>query len=311
MYNVLSITLPFFALIFLGTFFSYKKVFNNDSAKTLTKFALFVTLPPFMFVNIVKSSSKVVFDLNFIIPYEIITIIILILGFSVSYYFLKNSIKVSSIFALNSAYPNYGYMGLPLCILAFSEKAAIPISIILIVDSIVLLSFVSLFVNNNYNNFFMSFIKLIFNLLRNPILLGSITGIFFISFDIKLHIIFFDFLNLLAKAATPTALFAIGINLYSKIEKNSFNQIIYVTLFKLFLHPLLVFLIFYILNLSVDILWIKVAILCASLPVAGNVFAMSIYYNSFIKETSSSIMITTLIATFTTPLVLLLLLNYY
>ena len=65
MYNVLSITLPFFALIFLGTFFSYKKVFNNDSAKTLTKFALFVTLPPFMFVNIVKSSSKVVFDLNF------------------------------------------------------------------------------------------------------------------------------------------------------------------------------------------------------------------------------------------------------
>jgi len=60
MYNVLSITLPFFGLIILGTFFSYKKVFSNDSAKTLTKFALFVTLPPFMFVNIVKSSSPLV-----------------------------------------------------------------------------------------------------------------------------------------------------------------------------------------------------------------------------------------------------------
>ena len=39
-------------------------------------------------------------------------------------------------------------MGIPLCILAFSETAAIPISIILIFDSIILLSFVSLFVDD-------------------------------------------------------------------------------------------------------------------------------------------------------------------
>ena len=42
-------------------------------------------------------------------------------------------------FSLNSIYPNYGYMGIPLCILAFGEMASIPISIILLIDTIVLL----------------------------------------------------------------------------------------------------------------------------------------------------------------------------
>ena len=310
MYNVLSITLPFFGLIFLGTFFRYFKIFNNESAKILTRFALFVTLPPFMFINILKSSSKAVFNLNFIIPYELITISLLILVFIFSYYILKNSIKDSSIFALNSSYPNYGYMGIPLCILAFSETAAIPISIILIFDSIILLSFVSLFVDDASKSFLNKLKNIVFNLIKNPILIGSLTGLLFISFDLTLNKIFFDFLNVLAKAATPTALFAIGINLLSKVEKKTLNQISYITIIKLIIHPLLVFLIFYFLKPDIDEVWIKVAILCASLPVAGNVFAMSIYYNSFIKETSSSIMLTTLIATFTTPIILFLLLLY-
>ena len=36
MYNVLSITIPFFAIIFLGTLFSFNKFFNTDNAKVLT-----------------------------------------------------------------------------------------------------------------------------------------------------------------------------------------------------------------------------------------------------------------------------------
>ena len=74
------------------------------------------------------------------------------------------------------------------------------------------------------------------------------------------------------------------------------------------IHPILIFLIFYFLDLNVPDLWIKVAILCASLPIAGNVYAMSIYYNCFIKNTSESIFLTTVISTITVPLILYLLL---
>ena len=154
MYTVLSITLPFFGIIFLGTFLSYKKFFNSKSSIVLTEFALYVTLPPFMFINILKAAEYVKFDWNFILPFELITIFILFSTFFISLIVFKNNKKNSTMLSLNSAYPNYGYMGVPLCILAFSEKAAVPISLILIVDTIVLLSFTSFFIDfDNKKNF--------------------------------------------------------------------------------------------------------------------------------------------------------------
>ena len=264
-----------------------------------------------MFINILKSSNDVRFDWNFIIPFEISTLTILFLSFFISLFIFKNDKKNSSMLALNSTYPNYGYMGIPLCILAFSEKASIPISLILIIDSIVLLSFTSFFIDYGSKKSNFDEIKyLIIRIFKNPILLGSLFGFLFVLLQIQPNEIILSFLELLSKAATPTALFAIGINLYNKVENIAYSNIIYISFVKLIVHPILVFLIFYFYNSTVSDLWIKVAILCASLPIAGNVFAMSIYYNCFKKNTSSSILITTVLSTITVPVTLFFLLNY-
>ena len=306
MYQVLSITIPFFAIIFLGTIFSFNKVFNNESSKILTKFALYVTLPPFMFFNILKASSNInIFNWNFIFRFEIITLFLLFLTFIISLFFLKNTKEESSIFSLNSTYPNYGYMGIPLCILAFGEASAIPISLILLIDTLVLLTFTASFsIKKKSKNFFKELIYKIFNLLKNPILFSVFIGFIFIIFKIQVNEIILKFLEILSYAATPTALFAIGITLYNKIEKNVFFQVSLISIIKLIIHPILIFSIFYFFPADIPQLWIKVAILCSCLPVAGNVFAMSIYYDSFIKTTSSSIFVTTILSTFTVPIIL-------
>jgi predicted permease len=309
--TVLSITIPFFAIIFLGTAFSVKKIFNSENAKILTKFALYVTLPPFMFINILKASTNSgIFNWDFIIRFEIISLLLLSLSFLISFLTLNNNKKKSSLFALNSTYPNYGYMGIPLSILAFGEIASIPISLILLIDTLVLLIFTSFFAthskkNNLINEFFLVFIQMF----KNPILLAVSLGFIFVIFDIKIYSVIYNFLEILSYAATPTALFAIGINLYNRIENNAIKQISIITIFKLIVHPFLLFSIFYFFPTNnVPDVWVKVAILCSCLPVAGNVFAMSIYYDSFVKITSSSILVTTVLSTFTVPIVLFLLL---
>ena len=76
MHTVLSITIPFFVIIFLGTLFRAKNIFDDNASKTLTRFAFFVTLPPFIFLNIVKSSNNNIFQWDFIVRFEIITILI-------------------------------------------------------------------------------------------------------------------------------------------------------------------------------------------------------------------------------------------
>ena len=309
MYLVLSITIPFFAIIFLGTFFKALKVFNNEASRILTNFALYVTLPPFIFINIIKSSNNVIFEWDFIVRFEIITLFILFLSFIISKYIIKNDTKKSSIFALNSSYPNYGYMGIPLCILAFGQTASIPISVILLIDSIVLLSFTSLLnTESTQKNYINKFFLLFLSMLKNPILLSVFIGFFFILLNIKLNTILFKFLDILAFAATPTALFAIGLNIYGNKITKSFGEIYIISFIKLFLHPLLIFLIFSLFPSNINPLWIKVAILCSCLPVAGNVYAMSIFYDSFTLKTSNSILFTTVLSTFTVPFVLFYLL---
>ncbi len=92
--TVLSITIPFFAIIFLGTAFSVKKIFNSENAKILTKFALYVTLPPFMFINILKASTNSgIFNWDFIIRFEIISLLLLSLSFLISFLTLNNNKK--------------------------------------------------------------------------------------------------------------------------------------------------------------------------------------------------------------------------
>jgi len=165
----------------------------------------------------------------------------LILSFLISFFVLKNSKKKSSLFSLNAS---YGYMGVPLCILAFGEKVSIPISLILLIDTIVLLTFTSFFIEfDKKKSLIVEIFKLFLNMLQNPILLASIIGFLFVILNINIPIIFLTFLETLALAATPTALFAIGINIYNKIEIKTLNNIFVISIFRLIVHPLLIFII--------------------------------------------------------------------
>ena len=80
-----------------------------------------------------------------------------------------------------------------------------------------------------------------------------------------------------------------------------------VTLIKLVMHPILIFIIFQFQN-SIDPIWVKTAIVCASLPVAANVFVLANYYNTFANESAAAITITTIVSSITVTITLLLVL---
>ena len=309
MQAVLSITIPFFSIIFLGTFLRAKNVFNEEASRILTKFAFFVTLPPYVFLNIIKSSNTNIFQWNFIIRFEIITILIISISFLFSKYLFQYNNRKASIFSLNSSYPNYGFLGIPLCILAFGEEAAIPISMILFADTIILLTFATFFASNtNESKIFKKLFFILLNMIKNPLLVAVITGFFFVIFNIPINYLLYNILNILSVAAPPTLLFALGIMLWNRVDVKFVRLITVITIFRLIVHPLLVFSIFYFFPSSVPSLWINVAILSSCLPVAATTFAMAGYYETFIKETSSSILVTTILSTISVSTILYLLL---
>ena len=309
MQTVLFITIPFFSIIFLGTFFRAIKVFNEEASKIITKFAFFVTLPPYVFLNIVKSSNTNIFQWDFIIRFEIVTILIITFSFLFSKFWFKYKNQEASLFSLNSSYPNYGFLGIPLCILAFGENAAIPISMILFADTIVLLTFITFFASNSKEKkIYKKLFFILMNMIKNPLLVAVLIGFVFVIFNIPIYSLIYKALNILSVAAPPTLLFALGIMLWNKINIKFVRLIATITIFRLIMHPLLVFCIFYFFPSSIPSLWINVAILSSCLPVAATAFAMAGYYETFIKETSSSILVTTILSTSSVTIILYLLL---
>lgn len=299
--DILSLTIPFFGIILLGAFSRSSGFFDEQAGRILARFAFFVVLPAFMFVSITSAPVSEVANPHFILRYEAVTIIIFALGIVFATRFLGLSGRSSGIFALNATYPNYGYIGVPLAILAFGEGAVVPMSLILVCDSIMLLLLTAIFTRDKGSGDLSSaLVQMLRSMSRNPLLLSVLTGFTFSAFGLTLPQMPIFFLDMLAGAAAPTALFALGITLVGQPIRSARAELGTITILKLVIHPLLMAAVMLTMP-GLDMLWIQTAILFACLPVAANVFALSEFYQAYSGRTATSIMLTTLIASVSVP----------
>ena len=299
--DILSLTIPFFGIILLGAFSRSSGFFDEQAGRILARFAFFVVLPAFMFVSITSAPVSEIANPHFILRYEAVTIIIFALGIVFATRILGLSGRSSGIFALNATYPNYGYIGVPLAILAFGQGAVVPMSLILVCDSIMLLLLTAIFTRDKGSaDLSSALMQMLQSMSRNPLLLSVLAGFIFSASGLTLPDMPIFFLDMLAGAAAPTALFALGITLIGQPIRSARAELGTITVLKLVIHPLLMGVVMLTMT-GLDVLWIQTAILFACLPVAANVFALSEFYQAYSGRTATSIMLTTLIASLTVP----------
>lgn len=299
--DILSLTIPFFGIILLGAFSRSSGFFDEQAGRILARFAFFVVLPAFMFVSITSAPVSEIANPHFILRYEAVTIIIFALGIVFATRILGLSGRSSGIFALNATYPNYGYIGVPLAILAFGQGAVVPMSLILVCDSIMLLLLTAIFTRDKGSaDLSSALMQMLRSMSRNPLLLSVLAGFIFSASGLTLPDMPIFFLDMLAGAAAPTALFALGITLIGQPIRSARAELGTITVLKLVIHPLLMGVVMLTMP-GLDVLWIQTAILFACLPVAANVFALSEFYQAYSGRTATSIMLTTLIASLTVP----------
>ena len=209
MLDVLSITIPFFAIILCGSLARLRGWFSEESGQTLARFAFFVVLPPFMFIAITSIDVTALFHIGFVLRYELVTIIMFLIAGVFATYVIRLTPQQRGLFCLNTAYPNYGYIGVPMAILAFGQQAAAPISLILVCDTITLLVMTTILSHDATSGHLGRALRAtILSMLRNPLLLTVLAGLGFSASGFQLAILPEQFLKMLAGAAAPTALFA-------------------------------------------------------------------------------------------------------
>ena len=314
MFEILSITTSFFAIIALGAFTKYIGLFDEKSSQIFSNFAFYVALPPMIITSIMANPIKGLINFDYIVRFEIATLIIFILSYTVAKFIFKLKSNENSVFALNATYSNYGYIGLPLVLLLFGQKAIVPAAIILVFDIAFVLALVAVF-STNFNNTsgFLNFINALKSIIKNPVIISCVIGLLLSFYELNLGKIPEETLNILSGAAVPTALFAIGIIIVSKSVEKAYSELIFISFIKLIMHPLLVILLFVFWSSDslemLDIMWLQVAIIFSCLPVAATVFPVSQYYKAYVLKTSSAIIVTTVISILTIPIVLLLVID--
>ena len=241
MYDILSLTIPFFAAILLGSLASLKGWFSWSDGRILSRYVFFVVLPPFMFVAITSRPMTNILNLEFLLRYEAVTIFVFLIAVFLGRVFLKLKPAESGLFGLNAAYPNYGYIGVPLALLAFGPDVAVPMALILVSNNILLLVLTSIFTRDGQAEGLGALLWTnIVSLARNPLLLSVLVAVAFSASGLNLPAMPDIFLKFLAGAAAPTALFALGITLVGQPLREAWAELSLLVLMKLLLHPLLI-----------------------------------------------------------------------
>ena len=306
MADVLNLTIPMFSLIGIGYLLRRIQFMSEQDGTVLSKFAFYILLPPLMFTSILSGNASKSLNINFIFSYEIITISIFVLTYLLGV-LIKLKTMEKAIFGLNAAYPNYGYIGVPLCILAFGAEAAIPLALILLADTFVLLTTLIFYKLTETRKTSLRELskEIIQRFIYNPLMMSVFVAFIFSTVDIKIVTAIDRTLSIVAASATAVALIALGVSLNVTSIKNQKSVLFFITVIKLIVHPILIFIVFQF-QTNIDPIWVKTAIVCASLPVAANVFVLANYYKNFESESAAAITITTIVSSITVTITLLL-----
>lgn len=297
MQSVIHIALPFFALIFLGYGAGRSRLFGRGALAGLNTFAFYFALPALLVVKVSQAptATTAVFDL--LAAYYGAGLILYAAVFLLGRRLFGGSTSVGALQGLAATFSNVGFIGLPLVILVFGADAALPAVIIVIIDNAVMLGLATALIESD-RAAGARLSTMAHGVARNPIIIAAVVGLGLNVTQIGLPGPVLAFGELLAAAAAPCALFALGATLAGRPLHQGAAETAFLVAAKLFVHPLLVAAaVLWLVDLAP--LWAAVAIVHASLPIAANVYILAQRYGVHAEQVSTAILVSTALAVVT------------
>ncbi|MFM1651807.1 AEC family transporter [Brevibacillus sp. B_LB10_24] len=307
---LLDVVLPVFAIMLCGYLAGTFGIVSKSGSKSLNNYVFFVALPALLFLSTATAPVEQLTNWGFIginLGGIMISFIVAIL---IGKIIFKQDFPSSSIYGMNVSYGTTGYMGIPLVITAFGEKAALPAALATLlhnipVITIVLLTFETsrMMANREGKNIPKIIRGILKPVITNPLTISVIAGIVVAVLHINLPHSVKTFSKLLADASGPTALFALGLSLVGqtrRIKQSGVHtsEIATIVVLKLLFQPVMTGL-FMIYVFQIDTLWGIVSVVMSALPVGAGVYVFAQKYGKLIKETSVAILISMFISVLT------------
>jgi malonate transporter len=299
---VLGAVLPVFGLVGCGYLAGRFRIVTQASSQALNQFVYAFALPAMLFVAIYRGSLEDILSGAFLLAVIGATILTAVAGFVISH-LSGASPAESTMRALNASFANTGYLGIPLVTVAYGERAALPAALATVATNFVSFALaivcLELFVNPHRGGVR----RALQGVIMSPLIWPIALAVLLVGLEIKIPLPVERFAALLAAAAGPCALFAIGLFVSQLSIRAGAAASWQSTILKLALHPLLMAAFaFYVFR--VDPFWAKIAVVCAALPLGATAFVLAQRYRLLEAETSTGAVVSTAASLLTVSLVM-------
>ena len=307
MLNILLVTFPFFALVLCGYVAARRALLPQAAIPGLNTFVLYFALPCMLYRFGASTPIAQLLDFSLVAVYLLCALGMVALTIALT---RKGPVgwNDAAFGALVAAFPNTGFMGVPLLVALLGAQAAGPTILTIVIDMLVTSSLciaLSRLDGADEHGAARAARLALRGVVANPmpwsIALGALASA--VGFALPKPIM--GTVSLLADAASPVALFTIGAVL-ARSQMNSVSRIpagryVPIVFLKLVVHPLLVGAVglgAIALGLPLERLTLTVLVLVAALPSASNVAMLAERFGADNGRIARIILLSTVLAFF-------------
>jgi hypothetical protein len=311
---ILAVTIPFFALVLCGYLAAWRGVLPEMAIPGLNTFVLFFALPCMLFRFGASMPFAQLIDPTLIGIYAFSALMMVFVTVAATWRRHGDGhgvdLRNAAFGALVAAFPNSGFMGVPLLVALFGDRAAGPVIGTVLVD-LILTSTLCLAIAQSHlavggpapAHPIAGAFRSMRGAMTNPLPWAIALGAVFAATGLQLPGPVAQIIKMLADAATPVALFTIGAVLWRAGQhahtRTPVINYLPVALIKLLIHPLLVWSIGVLVRkagLPVSPFGLAMLVLAAALPSASNVSLLAERYGADNGRIARIIMASTALA---------------
>ncbi|MER2518823.1 MAG: AEC family transporter [Candidatus Accumulibacter phosphatis] len=297
---------PLFVLVLAGYLLMRGCGWPPSMSENLSRFVFSVALPAMLFRMMSDFSKLPPVDARLLIAFFGGCLIVFVIGRLVAWRLFALDGVGQSVFALGGVFSNNVLLGLPLAKVALGEAAVPSVALVLVFNALILWTLLSVSIEWAQHGSFSlhGFAKTARGVLTNPIVAGILSGALFGLTGWPLPTLLAQPLAMLAQAAAPLALIALGMGLAEYGVRAGWQISVAICCLKLIVQPLVVWSLALLMGLPA--METQVVVLLASLAVGANVYLMSRQFKTLAGPVASSLVLSTALAALSTPLLMTL-----
>jgi len=296
MQTILTITVPFFALILAGYVAARRGWVPTQAVPAFNGFLLFFAVPAMLFRFASTLPFAEIANVRLFLAWTAAGLAVLLATVWAGRR-LGLRLRDAAFLGLAGGVGNLGFLGVPLLVALLGERAAAP-TIVAIVGDLAVLATVGLAIAHldpaSDEEKRHGARDIAMRVLLNPMLVAMSVGAVFSYFSWRLWTPIDEMVRLLANAAGPCALFAIGVTLVRPDAPLKSPVVALPVAAKLVVHPLAAALALQ--AAGVEAFAAKVALLAAALPSAGWVVIFAQRHEADAGRVAAVILVTTALA---------------